>query len=174
MKCALLFPVVLALAIPALADDLPRNLSPGGLGDIKIGMPVDKIELLLHDKLGYNQYNNRGCSVLSTPKMEPTGLSVMIESSLLTRINVDYVGKSTIPETFKTDTGVGLGSTELDVLKAYPNARVKPNPSDPTWHTIIFEVPDHTKGIVFETDGKTVKSMRAGDSSAISFANGCS
>jgi hypothetical protein len=173
MKWALLFPAVLALAIPAVADDLPRNLGPDGLGDIKIGMPVDKVELLLSNKLGYNPFANRGCSVLTTPKLEPTGLSLMIESRRLTRINVDYVGKSPIPETFKTDAGIGLGSTEQDVLKAYPDARVKANPADPTWHTIIADVPDHSKGIVFETDGKTVKSMRAGSNPAISYANGC-
>jgi hypothetical protein len=173
MMRVLVLSMALMAAAPALADEFPNGLSPDGIGEVKIGMPVEKIELLLRDKLGYNQFSSRGCSVLTTKKLEPSGLSVMIESKLLTRINVDYFGKSTIPKTIKTTTGVGLGSTEADVMKAYPGARVKANPADPTWHTIIADAPDHTKGIVFETNGKTVKSMRAGAYPAIAYANGC-
>jgi hypothetical protein len=174
MKYALVLSIVLAAAAPAWADDSLNGLSPEGLGDLKIGTAVDKVEAHLNEKLGYNQYENRGCSVLTTKKLEPTGISVVIDSKVLTRINVDYFGKSPLPQTIKTDKGIGLGSSEEDVSKAYPGARVKPNPGDPSWHTIIVETPDHAKGIVFETDGKTVKSMRAGTYSAIAFADACS
>lgn len=174
MKYALVLSIVLAAAAPALADDALTGLSPEGLGGLKFGTPVDKVEAQLNEKLGYNQYANRGCSALTTKKLEPLGLSVVIDSKVLARINVDYYGKSDLPQTIKTDKGISLGSSEEDVSKAYPGARVKPNPSDPSWHTIIVETPDHAKGIVFETNGKTVKSMRAGVYSAIIFADSCS
>jgi hypothetical protein len=173
MKRALVFSAVLAATVPAFAEDVPNGLSAEGLGAVKIGMSLDRVETLLRDKFGYSQFENRGCSVLTTQKLEPTGISVMIEAKRLTRINIDYVGKSSIPETIKTDTGVGLGSTEAEILKAYPGAQVKPNSGDPTWHTIVADAPDGTKGIVFETDGKTVKSMRAGNYPEIAFANFC-
>jgi hypothetical protein len=173
MKYASVLAIVLAAA-PAFAEVSLNGLSPEGLGGLKVGTPVDRVETLLSDKLGYSQYQNGGCSVLTTKKLEPLGISLMIESKILTRINIDYFSKSTLPQTIKTDSGVGLGSTEEEVRKAYPGARVKPNPSDPTWHTVIAETPDHAKGIAFETDGKTVKSMRVGTYSAIAFADGCS
>jgi hypothetical protein len=174
MKYALVLSIVLAAAAPALADDSLNDLSPNGLGKLKVGMTFEKVELQIGEKLGYNQYEHGGCSLLTTKKLEPLGISVMVESKVLTRVNVDYFSKSELPQTIKTDAGVGLGSTEADVIKAYPGARVKPNPGDPSWHTLIVETPDHAKGIVFETDGKTVKSMRAGMYSAIAFADGCS
>lgn len=173
MKRAFLVLVLLATTAPAFADDIPNGLNEDGIGNIKVGINVDRLEQLLHDKLGYNQYTNHGCSTLTTRHLETTGISMMIENKILTRINVDYYGKSELPLTIKTDTGLGLGSNEADVLKAYPNAKVKRNAADPTWHTIFVETPDLSKGIVFETDGKTVKSMRAGANPAISYPNGC-
>lgn len=174
MKYALVLSIVLAAAAPAFADDALNGLSPEGLGKLKIGTPFDKVEMQLGEKLGYNQYEHGGCSMLTTKKLEPLGVSVVIDAKVLARINIDFFSKSTLPEAIKTDTGIGLGSTEEAVRKAYPNARVKPNPGDPSWHTIIVETADHTKGIVFETDGKTVKSMRAGTYTAIAFAEACS
>lgn len=174
MKRALVLSALLAATVPALAFDFPNGLTMDGIGNVVIGMPIDRVELLLHDKLGYNQFENHGCSILTTPMLESSGLSFMIESKKLTRVNVDFFAKSPLPLTIKTDTGIGLGASEEDVLKAYPGAKVKPNPADPTWHTIIFEAPDRSKGIVFETNGKTVKSMRAGATPAIIYVNGCS
>jgi hypothetical protein len=173
MKRVFVLSVLLAATVPALAIDFPNGLSMDGIGNVTIGMDIDRVELLLHDKFGYNQFANHGCSTVTTPTLETTGLSFMIESKKLTRVNVDFYAKSPLPMTIKTDTGIGLGSSEEDVLKAYPSAKVNPNPADPTWHTIIDEAPDRTKGIVFETNGKTVKSMRAGATPAINYGNGC-
>ena len=174
MKFARVLPVILAAMFgPALALDIPNGLSQDGLGNVKVGGDIERVENQLHEKFGYTQYANHGCSMLTTKALETTGLSFMFEDKILTRINVDFYAKSPIPLTIKTDTGIGLGSREEDVLKAYPGAKVKPNPADPTWHTIISETPDRTRGIVFETNGETVKSMRAGLNPAISYANGC-
>ncbi len=159
--------------VPTFAYDYPNNVSADGIGNIKIGLAVDKVEILLHGKLGYSPYANHGCSTLTTKLLEPSGISFMIESKVLTRINLDYVGSSTIPEEIKTDTGVGLGATEETVLKAYPKAKVKPNPADPTWHTIFADAPNGTNAIVFETNGITVKSLRAGAYPSIMSPSGC-
>lgn len=173
MKRALIFSALIAATVPAFALDLPNGFSPNGIGDVKIGINVDKLEQLVHEKTGYNQYANHGCSVLTTHLLENAGISFMIESNILTRINLDFVGKSEIPATIKTDTGISLGSSEEDVKKAYPSAKVKPNPSDPTWHTIIADSPDRQRAIIFETDGVKVKSIRAGVYPAVAYANGC-
>lgn len=173
MKRALVLSVFLVAAVPAMAADFPNGLSMDGIGKITIGMDIERVEMLLRERLGYDQARNHGCSVVTTPALESTGLSFTIESRKLTRVNVDYYAKSPLPLTIKTDTSIGLGSNEDDVLKAYPGAKVTPNPADPTWHTITAEAPNRTKGIVFETNGKTVKNMRAGATPAINYADGC-
>lgn len=175
MKRAVVLSAILAAAVPALAQDYPTLLSEDGIGNITIGMDVERMEVLLHDKTGYNRYENHGCSTITTKSLAPTGISFMIENKLLTRVNVDYYAKDPRPLAIKTAEGIGLGSREEDVVKAYGDrAKVKPNPQDPTWHTIAVEERDRSKGIVFETDGKTVKSMRAGRNPAISYPLGCS
>jgi len=157
----------------ASADDAPV-LSVDGYARLKIGMTPEKMESVLSQKVGYNQYANHGCSVFTTPAMEHLGLSFVIDNKKLVRINVDYYSANAEPRKTKTIAGVGLSSSEDEVLKVYgADASVKPNPADPQWHTIFVDTPDHASGIAFETDGKTVKSMRAGTYPALSTATGC-
>jgi len=172
MRALVLSFVVLA-AYPALAEDTPWILSQDGIGPVKIGMKYEQVERFLMTKLGYSPYVNHGCSTVISKQMAPLGITFMIETNRLTRINVDFYGTDPRPLNIKTDAGIGLGSSEEDLLKAYPTARIKPDPADPTWHTIFVEAPDQSKGLVFETNGKTVKSMRGGANPAISLRNSC-
>lgn len=173
MKRALALTVFIAAAVPALAEDAPPVLTMDGIGSLKVGMAVDKLEQLLHTRIAYSKFNNNGCSVLTTATLEPRGISLMIDEKLLARVNVEFVGTSALPKTVKTEAGIGLGSSEDDLKKAYPTAKVKPNPADPSWHTISVLNADGSQGFVFETDGVTVKSMRSGITPAISFQRGC-
>lgn len=169
MKRAVLFVALVACGGIAFAAGPDNVLTADGLGTIEIGMPMDRLEKALRSKVAYNPYVNHGCSVTTTPQMEPRGISLTIENKLLTRINLEFYGTDPRPLAIKTDTGVGLGSPEVDVVKAYGNRlQIKPNAADPTWHTLYADAPDHSRGIIFETDGKTVKSIRAGEYPSIS------
>jgi hypothetical protein len=175
MKRALLFVALIACGSVAFAADPDNVLTADGLGTIAIGIPVDRLERVLRSKVVYNPYLNRGCSVTTTPEMEPRGVSFTIEKKLLTRINLDFYGTDPRPLAIKTDTGVGLGSPEDDVTKAYGNrVRIAQNPGDPTWHTLYVDTSDHSRGIIFETDGKRVKSIRAGEYPTIAGDISCS
>ena len=169
----LVLSAVLLAACSALAEDTSWVLSQDGIGPVKIGMDDEQLDHFLHTRLGYNRSENHGCMTVISKQLAPRGVTFMIESKYLTRINVDFYGTDPRPLTIKTDAGIGLGSSEEDVLKAYPAARVKPDPADPTWHTIFVESPDRSKGLVFETNGKTVKAMHGGANPAISYPNGC-
>jgi hypothetical protein len=172
MKRVLGFLSVFALAGTAFGAELV--LQPDGFGRARIGMGIDQLEQVLMTKLAYQPFANRGCGVVTTRAMEPMGVSYQIESKFLTRINVEYFVNDPRPLTIKTEAGVGLGSSEEEVLKAYgARARVQPNSGDPTWHTIYVDEPDHKRGVVFETNGKTVKTMRAGDYPSITDSIGC-
>jgi hypothetical protein len=160
-------------ATASSAQDFTWQLSEESFGPIKFGFGADQIERILHEKTGYNQFNNHGCTTLTTASMLPRGVGFTIDHKRLTRVSVEYYGKDPRPLEIKTTAGIGLGSSEDDVLKAYPGTTVKPNPADSTWHTLTWETPDHNRGLVFETDGKTVKSMRAGENPAIAATEGC-
>ena len=176
MKRALALSLVLvALAgRSAFAGDVESwVLSQDGIGLAKVGINIDQLQKVIQEKLAYDPARNGDCSLITNKHLGPMGLSFTIESGYLTRVNVEFYGTDPRPLLFKTEAGIGLGSREEDLLKAYPGARIKPNPADPTWHTVIAESPDHTRGMVFETNGQTVKSIRVGDYRAISHLNEC-
>ncbi len=154
--------------------EAPLVLSPTGLGDVRVGSKVDQLERVVRDKLAYNPYLNHGCGVTTSKDFEAYGVTYMLEANVLTRINIDYYGTDPRPLEIKTAAGIGLGSSEDDVAKAYAGQmRVEKNPGDPTWHTIYVDSPDQTHALAFETDGKKVKSMRAGLYPGVSYPDGC-
>jgi hypothetical protein len=152
----------------------PRVLAPTGMGVIQVGMDVDELNRVLHTKLPYVDYVNHGCGVVSSKELEPYGITLMVESSHLTRINVDFYGNDPRPREIKTAAGIGLGSPEQDVTAAYAGkTRIVPNPEDPTWHTIYVDDPDGQHALIFETDGTKVKSMHAGVYPGVAYPDGC-
>ncbi len=162
---------VLSMAA-ASAGDQDFALSANGMGPFKIGMPDEQVYRILQYEPPYNLAASNGCSQFTTPQAEAMGLSFVVDQSRLIRINVEF-GAGTSQPTTRTDTGIGLGSAEEDVLKAYPAAKIKSNPADPAWHSIAVETPDHSRGLIFETNGKTVKSIRAGEKATLSTENVC-
>jgi len=174
MKAGLALACLMVSGVMALADEAPPVLSAEGYGALKIGMNDEQAERALHEKLTYNPFTNRGCSLFTMPQFEAVGLSFVMDHKKLVRINVDYFSASSKPRAIKTAAGIGLGSSEEELLKAYGSAAdVKPNPGDPTWHTITVDSSDHTGGLVFETDGSKVTSMRGGAFPSIALLNGC-
>ncbi|MDR3528352.1 MAG: hypothetical protein P4L57_13850 [Rhizomicrobium sp.] len=174
MKAGLVLAFLVVSGGIALADDPAPVFSADGYANIKIGMTPDQLERAVRQKLTFNPFANHGCSLFTTPQMELVGLSFVVDRKILVRINVDYFSASSKPRSIKTAAGVGLGSSEEELLSAYGSAAVvKPNPGDPSWHTVTIESPDHSNGLIFETDGKKVTSMRAGSYPAITLINGC-
>jgi len=161
-------------AVSAVALEPPYVLTPDGLNELKIGKEVGQVERILHASLRFSQFARRGCAVLTTEGLTPLGVSIVIEAKHLSRINIDFYANSDLPQSIKTEAGIGLGSSEADVLAAYGDkAKITPNPQDPTWHTITVETPDHSAGIVFETNGQSVKSMRAGTNPTLAYPLPC-
>jgi hypothetical protein len=167
MTRALLFLVLLAGAAAAAPD---QTLSANGLGPVGIGMNTDQLKVALQTRLPYPG----GCRVLISPTKDTIGVSFVIDGSRVIRIDVDFYGTDPHPLAIKTETGIGLASREEDLLKAYAGqTRVLPASLDPSWHTIHVATADHARGMVFETDGKTVKSIRVGEYPAISYPDAC-
>ncbi len=74
----------------------------------------------------------------------------------------------------RTEMGVGVGSTESEVLAAYQGrAAVEPHPyTAPEGHYIVV-APLNERGAIFETDGTRVLSFRVGRADAVRWIEGC-
>jgi hypothetical protein len=156
----------------ATAAPEDSTITPNGFGALKFGMPSEQIEHLIQYDKPYRLGTSDACQEFTMPQFAPLGLSFTMEEQKLIRLDVAF-GATHIERSAKTDTGIGLGSPEADVLAAYPGAKVKANPADPSWHTITTLTPDKSRGIAFETNGKTVKAIRAGFATVISTATAC-
>lgn len=167
MKRALLFAVLFAGAATAAPN---QSLSANGFGPVTIGMNTDQLKQALRSRLAYAG----GCQVALSPTKDMTGVSLVVDGGHVTRIDVDFYGTDPQPQAIKTEAGIGLTSREEDLLKAYAgHTRILPAPLDPSWHTIHVASADGARGMVFETDGKTVKSIRVGEYPAISYPDTC-
>lgn len=161
-----------ALLVSASAAADGPTISLDGYGPLKFGMASEQVERIVQYDKPYSLGASDACQQFTMPQFEPMGLFFTMERQKFIRLDVTY-GTTHIDTSAQTDTGIGLGSAEADVLKAYPGAKVKPNPADPTWRTIIVLTPDKSRGIAFETNGKTVKSIRAGFAQVISPSDAC-
>jgi hypothetical protein len=163
---------LLACCGTAFAADDSLILRPDGLGQLPIGTKYIALEKLLVQKLPPAYRVRSECAVLSTKRMEALGVTMMIENGLVTRFTVEYTPDG--PSAVKTAAGIGLGSTEDEVKQAYgERVVVKPNRYDPSWHYLVVDEPDHRQAIIFETNGRKVTSMRAGEYPSVGYTEGC-
>lgn len=99
------------------------------------------------------------------------GVRLMIDDGRVVRVDVDS-GPVRTPE------GAGLGSTEGEVGRLYPSLQVQPHKyrSDEGWHYLVARPAppaDSMLRFVFETDGRAVRSYRAGIEPFVEFVEGC-
>jgi hypothetical protein len=172
MKRILAFAILMALGTAAWADDGDLVLSSKGLGMLPVGTKFHTLEEILRQKLPDNFLDKQDCTNLSSRLVEPLGLSVMLEGGLVTRLSVEYTAEG--PSPIKTAEGIGLGASEDEVKAAYGGKlRVQPNRYDPTWHYLVVDSPDRKSAVIFETNGKKVTSMRAGNYPSVAYTEGC-
>ena len=144
-----------------------------GIGPVRVGMTPEEasaaagIPIRIDPRSGLG----RGCAH-ARPEGGPERLSFMVVNGRIERVEVGNPDILTL-------SGVGVGSTEAEVLATYPNRiRVEPNPyighlggRDLTY------MPDETSrhlSLLLTTDGKRVTSFRAGLLGAVMAPEGCS
>jgi hypothetical protein len=100
---------------------------------------------------------------------EPKGVSIMLESGRVARIDVDS-------GSVETAEGARIGDTETRIKGLYPNAvATRHKYTDGNYLTVTPAAPaDSALRIVFETDGKIVTQYRAGRRPAVEYVEGCS
>lgn len=174
MRVWLLVPAFLAGCAAAFGADASLTLTATSLGQVRIGASDSKLEEFLRRKLPSRSEYEGSCIVVSSLEAQAIGVSYMLEEGHVTRINIDFYGTAASASPVRTEAGIGLGATEDEVKRAYGDRlRVEPNSNDPAWHNLIVDQPDHSGAIIFDTNGKTVVSIRAGQYPSVAYTESC-
>lgn len=149
------------------------------LGEIRVGETVAQLEARTGvDVEESYAFEDGSCGFLRSDALPP-GVWVMISDSVVMRIEVGGLDAdgNPIDQPITEEEGLGVGSTEQEVLDTYGDAvTVEPHPYDETGHYLVVEPPDHIPPamlMIMETDGERVTSFRAGHEDYVSLIEGC-
>ena len=134
-------------------------------GAVKIGMTVSQASKALGVNL--NGSEKQGDCYYVSPKNDFNDIGFMVNRGSIARFDISESG-------YKTDRGAKIGTTEDEVKRLYEGLyKVSPH-KYVDGHYITIEKQGGKYGIIFETDGKTVTSFRAGRFPEVGYIEGCS
>ena len=159
---------VFALAIgacsrtPAPAPDSAWVVGDDGAGIVRLGMTRGDLIAA-----GGVRGDGGGDCEFVRPESAPTGLLVMLVEGTVRSVDVSSTGIETV-------AGIGVGSTEEEVRKAYPWTRVQLHKYT-SGHYLIIDIGgvDGTRRLIFETDGMRVTRYRVGRIPEVDWVEGC-
>ena len=149
----------------------PWTVSPTTFGRIRLGTTVSDASRALGAQIDMTNYGeiSESCGHVRAPTMPRRTYLMVIDSVHVARVEIDTT-------TIRTARGVGVGSTEQEVIDAYDGAiRTEPHAyTGPEGHYLVHLNPADTMfAIVFETDGRRVTRYRAGRQPEVMFVEGC-
>lgn len=187
-----LVPILLAVSLVACGDATPRGdttaargdtlasdslagdttawvARPARVGVLRTGMTRPELMNVLGQPRRFGYDSQERCTYVGGSAL-PAGVQVMVFDSAVVRVDVTEPG---VP----TAEGIQVGDTEAAVLARYGDrAVVTPHKyTGPEGHYVTVTFPgDATHRIIFETDGRVVKSYRIGMLPAVEWVEGCS
>lgn len=105
-----------------------------------------------------------GCSYYVAEGL-PQGVSFMVIDGVVVRVDIDT-------PSVRTKSGFGVGTSEADILRLFPTAAVTPHEYTDGHYVTITDSASGNK-VVFETDGSTVTTYRAGRTPEVEYVEGC-
>ena len=144
-----------------------KHVSPYGYLGVRVGMTVpeanDKAALNL--SAGHNLSEDDLYCHFVLPSGADSPYGFMVVEGRITRVDIWQGG-------IYTSTGLGVGSSEDEVLKAYPD-KVEISPHRYTdGHYLTVPIAEGF-AIIFETNGSEVERYRAGSYPSIAWIEGC-
>ncbi|MBL8236725.1 MAG: hypothetical protein JNM66_04855 [Bryobacterales bacterium] len=146
-----------------------------GAGPIRLGMTLPEVRRVIGDPKANIEGNEPAvplneCAYLRSNRL-PSGLGIMFENWRVVRIDVWKKG-------IRTVSGAAVEDTEGRVKLLHPGRiTVEAHHYHPDGHYLNYsstERADQSYGMVFETDGAKVTSIRTGTLKAIALVEGCS
>lgn len=155
------------------------RLTWGSLGEIRAGRTVAEVEAATGVDLEESYaYEDRSCGFALSDRL-PAGVWVMIADGVVQRVDVtglDAEGNP-IDQPIRDQEGLGVGSTEQEVLDAYgDDVTVEPHPYDENGHYLVVVPPGGELPallMIMETDGERVTSLRSGYEEYVRYIEGC-
>ena len=151
------------------AADTAITVTSTGYGPLRIGMTVTAAANALSSPAPSTVGLDTACAYVHFDRA-PAGMRIMVTGGTVARIEVD---SSTIP----TGRGVRVGDSEARVKTLYGSrVTVEPHKYLPNGHyLVVAPVPPTDSGfrLIFETDGNTVTSYRAGRLPQVQWVEGC-
>jgi hypothetical protein len=141
-----------------------------GIGPIRVGMTVQQAEASARTRLLSEGSKLENCWYVK-PQGGPRDISFMVIEGQIAR--VDIYGNSRIT----TVRGAKIGDSEDRIKSLYPGQiRVTPHKYVQGGHYLTFvprDASDRQYRIVFETDSRRVKHIRAGRLPEVEYVEGC-
>jgi hypothetical protein len=155
---------------PPAPSPAATALRVDGFGDVRIGMTLAEAEGVLSTTMQSDPPSEGSTCTYAFATQLP-GMGFMLEEGVIVRIDV-------LDDSVKTPEGVGVGSSEADVLSIYgARATVLPDKYDPMGKNVeVAETNPRNPPLlyVFETDGTMVTDYRAGRVPQVQYVEGCS
>ena len=142
-------------AAPVLSAS--SRLRIDGIGPITVGMTIAQARSAAGTELSLKK--EPYCDVLTAPR-GPDGVALIVTSPPTGRIDLIIVNGGPVA----TLSGIRVGSTEAEVLAAYPGRIRSVNPALPV-HRLVYEASDPAladRVLVFVIDNSRVATMHAG------------
>ncbi|WP_315743223.1 MULTISPECIES: hypothetical protein [unclassified Bradyrhizobium] len=158
-----------------------------GVGPVELGMTVAEAERALSAKLGPAELPfSKECYVTSRADGKDEALSYVIENDRIVVMTIFLPDYRKPNPNIVDANGVGVGSTEADITRAYGQAKKElapdfraseadlaeaakerarhgiTEPEPPPHYWITAESPDHKRAIIFETQDEKVLYFRVG------------
>jgi hypothetical protein len=167
-RSLLIWPVAsLAIRLEGQLPDTQR-LEFTGIGPVAIGMTEAQVRSVLKQRIE-RTHLEEGCSYLTGVAK---GVAFMLLDSRVARVDITR-------GSWLTEAGAGIGTSEAEIRRLYPQVRVEPHPyfDDGQGHYLRV-TPTEPKlrnyELLFESEKGAVTSFRAGLSRAVGLIEGCS
>ena len=158
---------VTSLALGCRDGQSSWTMHPDHAGPIRFGAPAADVMRALGDST--TGVPTTGCDYWR-PATAPRGVHFMIENGSVVRADVDSAG-------VETGEGIGIGSPESAIRAAYGQhvtVQLHKYQWEAGWKYFIYlPADDSLNAIVFETDGKTVRTFRAGRRPQVQYVERC-
>jgi hypothetical protein len=124
-----IFPILfMFMATSAVAQNKDYLLSLEGIGPIKLGMPLVELEKLLQTKVILKVINIDSVRLTETINAKYKGINVAIDLIKWQDETIVVDGMSTSSPLCKTRSGIGIGSTKLQIIAAYEGYHIDASP----------------------------------------------
>ena len=145
-----------------------HRLRRDGIGGVTVGMAVKEAEAAAGQRFVLDGEVWGGCRY-AVPQSRDRTVLFMFVDGVMSRVDVGLGGKT------RTSEGIGIGSTEQQVMDAYPGMIiVEPDFYNPSsGHYLHLKPDDNGHSMNFVTDGVLVTSFYSGFETAVIRVEGC-